>query len=162
MGITADPGAIQVEARKRYRLMVERDLKLMPFARETLEKTALGFITALVTNTPLSQVEPILKRAGLRDYLHHLVTREDYADPKPAPDCYLAASRKTGCAPAECLAVEDAPRGVRAAVAAGMPCVAVLNEMTRYEPPEGAVAVLNSLSELDVEELAGRWPITAV
>ena len=52
-------------------------------------------------------------------------------------------------------AVDGGPvTALRAAIGAGMSCIAVLNEMTRYEPPEGAMAILESLSEIDFEALA--------
>ncbi|MBV7246107.1 HAD-IA family hydrolase [Streptomyces sp. MW-W600-10] len=47
----------------------------------------------------------------------------DVQHAKPAPDCFALAASRLGVAPAECLVVEDAPAGVRAAVAAG--CFAV-------------------------------------
>jgi HAD superfamily hydrolase (TIGR01509 family) len=157
LGIKGDPDALVGEIRRRFRAMVERELRLMPLARETLETASSRFATALVTNTVPEEVELILGQAGIRPLLHHLITRGDYPRPKPAPDCYLAAARRVGCAPGECLALEDAARGVRAAVAAGVPCVAVLNEMTRYEPPEGALLTLNSLGDLDLDSLAANW-----
>ncbi len=160
-GITADPEALSVEVKRRFTAMVERELKLMPHARETLEQANRRFVTALVTNTPRGEVELILSRAGLSGFLQHLVTREEYRNAKPAPDCYLTAARLVGVSPVECLALEDSARGVHAAVAAGIPCVAVLNEMTRYEPPEGALQVLQSLTELDLDALAARWPVSS-
>ena len=39
---------------------------------------------------------------------------------KPAPDGFRAAAKKLGLEASECLAIEDAPNGVEAAVAAGM------------------------------------------
>lgn len=47
----------------------------------------------------------------------------DVQHAKPAPDCFALAASWLGFAPSECLVVEDAPAGVRAAVAAG--CFAV-------------------------------------
>jgi len=157
LGIKADPDGLLLEVRRRFRAMVEVELKLMPHARETLERASARFATALVTNTVPEEVELILAKAGIRRHLHHLIARGDYPRPKPHPDCYIAAARRVGCAPGECLALEDAARGVRAAVNAGVPCVAVLNEMTRYESPEGALLTLDSLAELDLDSLAANW-----
>ncbi len=157
-GIKADPAELLERVRKEYRALVAADLKLMPRARETLEAAKRIGGTALVTNTPRPEAEMITERAGIRGLLDRLITREKYEKSKPAPDCYLAACRELGAAPAEVLALEDAPRGVRAAAAAGVACVAVVNEMTRYEQPEGAFLVLNSLAELDLPALAARWP----
>ncbi|MDR0293422.1 MAG: HAD-IA family hydrolase [Oscillospiraceae bacterium] len=42
-----------------------------------------------------------------------------------APDIYLLAAEKAGCAPKDCAVVEDALGGLAAAHAAGMPCVCV-------------------------------------
>jgi HAD superfamily hydrolase (TIGR01509 family) len=150
-GITADPNALLADVKKRFRAMAEAELKLMPHAREALEQANRRFITALVTNAPRQETEMIVRRLGLSDLLRHLVTREEYTNPKPSPDCYLAAARIVGVPAPGCLAIEDSSRGVRAALGAGVPCVAVLNEMTRYEPPEGALMTLQSLSELEFD-----------
>jgi sugar-phosphatase len=48
-----------------------------------------------------------------------VVTAEDVVDGKPDPAGYLLACSRLGVSPSEALAVEDAPAGVRAAVAAG-------------------------------------------
>ncbi len=153
MGITVDPRVLSEEVKRRFRAQVDRELKLMPHARETLEQASQRFKTSLVTNSLREEAELILQRMGLRRFLHHLVTREEYRNAKPEPDCYLQAVRLVGESPGACLALEDSPRGVRAALAAGMPCVAVVNEMTRYEPPPGATLVLQSLAELDFDAL---------
>lgn len=153
-GITADPHVLSEEAKRRFRALVTADLRLMPHARETLERCAGRYQTALVTNTPRGEVDLILDRLGIRPYLHHLVCRESYAAAKPAPDGYVAAAKLLGVPPGACLALEDSPRGVRAAVAAGMPVVAVINEMTRFEPPVGARRVLTTLADLDLDELS--------
>jgi len=53
-----------------------------------------------------------------------IVSAEDVAHKKPAPDLFLAAARKLGIEPARCAVVEDAVNGIQAAKAAGMRCVA--------------------------------------
>ncbi len=156
-GLTADPAQLAEESRRRFRALVEAELRLMPHARETLAAAAAHHATALVTNTPRREVELILDRVGIRPFLHHLVCREDYPEAKPAPDGYLAAAARVGAPPSACLALEDSPRGVRAAVAAGMPVIAVVNALTRFEPPVGARRVLQSLAELDLEAFASEF-----
>ena len=46
---------------------------------------------------------------------------------KPAPDPYLRACTEFDVAPADCVAVEDSPSGLRSAMAAGVPVVAIAN-----------------------------------
>ena len=144
--------------RIKYRALVEADLRLMPYARETLEAARKIGKTALVTNTPAKDVATILGRAGIAGLLDLVISRDKYELAKPEPDCYLAAMRNAGTGPGETVALEDSPRGMRAAIAAGVPVVAVVNEMTSYEQPVGALMVLNNLKELDLGRLAASWP----
>jgi HAD superfamily hydrolase (TIGR01509 family) len=150
--------AVLDKIRARYRERVEADLRLMPHARETLEAARKIGKTALVTNTPPFEVGKILDRSGIAGLLDFIVSRDKYERAKPEPDCYLAAMRMAGTGPGETVALEDSPRGMRAAIAAGVPVIAVVNEMTRYEQPVGALMVLNSLKELDLGKVADSWP----
>ena len=54
-----------------------------------------------------------------------IVTSEDIAHSKPAPDCYLKAAELLGVAPADCIAFEDSFNGLRSALDAGTTVVAV-------------------------------------
>ena len=54
-----------------------------------------------------------------------VATGEEVVEGKPHPALYLLAAERLGVPPAECVALEDSPRGVRAAKAAGMRCIAV-------------------------------------
>lgn len=73
---------------------------------------------AIVTSAPRALAQARLSAAGL-DAPAVFVTAEDVSTGKPAPDCFLAAAKKLGVAPGDCLIWEDAPAGVAAAQAAG-------------------------------------------
>lgn len=53
----------------------------------------------------------------------HLVTGTDIKNPKPDPEIYQTGAASLGLAPAECIVVEDAPSGIRAAHAAGIQAI---------------------------------------
>ncbi|MFD8666276.1 HAD family hydrolase [Streptomyces microflavus] len=72
-------------------------------------------------------VRPGLKALGLIPIFEAVVTREDAARGKPAPDLFLEAARCLGVPPQRCLAVEDAPDGIASALAAGMPVLRVVD-----------------------------------
>jgi sugar-phosphatase len=55
-----------------------------------------------------------------------LVTVDDVRHGKPAPDPFLEAARRLGVEPTRCLVVEDAPKGLEAAHAAGCFTLAVV------------------------------------
>lgn len=54
-----------------------------------------------------------------------VVSADDVANPKPAPDIYEEAARRLGAAPARCAALEDSATGAAAGRAAGMFVVGV-------------------------------------
>jgi beta-phosphoglucomutase-like phosphatase (HAD superfamily) len=60
-----------------------------------------------------------------------IVSGDEVARGKPAPDVFLEAARRLKCSPAACLVLEDAPNGLQAAKAAGMRSVAIPNDQSR-------------------------------
>ena len=66
-----------------------------------------------------SFVERGLRSAGLDGAFAVIVTAEEVARPKPAPDAYVAAAVALGAAPSECAVLEDSPTGLAAGRAAG-------------------------------------------
>jgi sugar-phosphatase len=62
-----------------------------------------------------------------------LVTVDDVEHGKPAPDPYLAAAERLGIDPANALVVEDAPKGLQSARAAGAATLAVITTSARDE-----------------------------
>ena len=68
---------------------------------------------------------------------------------KPAPDIFLATAARLGATPSQCLVLEDAPSGVEAARAAGMPVVAVSNPNLNPEAYRDATQILPSLESFD-------------
>jgi HAD superfamily hydrolase (TIGR01509 family) len=84
-----------------------------------------GVPVALATSSRRGPAEEKLAAIGLRHHFRTVVTFDDVAAPKPAPDPYLLAAERLGVAPARCLAFEDSETGARAAHAAGMTVVQV-------------------------------------
>ena len=99
--------------------------ELMPGAVDLLEKLKRrGLLTAIVTSTFRENLEKILPPEFLRQF-EAIVTGEDVSIGKPHPRPYLLAAERLEKEPARCVAVENAPLGVKSAHAAGMPCVAI-------------------------------------
>ena len=104
----------------------EQGLPLRPGIVEILQLLqAHGIPRAVATSTRQPRASRKLAATGLLAYFDHVVTSSDVAHPKPAPDIYLLAAQKLGKDPARCLALEDSPAGIRAAVGAGMTAIQV-------------------------------------
>ena len=106
-----------------YALAIEEAGKTaepMPGAVALLAALAqAGVPVGLVSNARRQFVEPALRAAGLHDAFAVVVTVDDVARPKPAPDAYLAAAVALGAEPAACAVLEDSPTGLAAGRAAG-------------------------------------------
>ena len=87
---------------------------------------ACGLIIGIVTGSGQRTLTDRLEEAfpGLLDR-RRIVTSFDVSHGKPNPEPYLMGLRKCGVQPWEAIVVENAPLGVRAAVAAGIFTVAV-------------------------------------
>jgi beta-phosphoglucomutase len=92
-----------------------------------------GYPTALATQSHREQARRVLDILGLADEFDVVVTRDDVEHGKPDPETHLLAARELGVRPEECLAIEDSPAGVKAALAAGTEIVAVTTDLTRQK-----------------------------
>jgi HAD superfamily hydrolase (TIGR01509 family) len=124
----------ELGARKRlaYRALAA-SLAPSPGVADALAEQRLR--AALVSSSSRADVELLVRGSPLEPLLEVVVTGDDVAAPKPAPDGYLLALRRLGVPPAGCVAVEDSRCGVEAAVAAGLRVVAVA---ALEPPPPGA------------------------
>lgn len=81
---------------------------------------AAGIPVAVASNSAREELGAKLAALGLAEVFgDRVLSFEDVARPKPAPDIYLAAARACGADPAACVVVEDSLLGARAGIAAG-------------------------------------------
>ena len=110
-----------------------------------------GVPSALVTMSWRSLADAVV--AALPDgAFAAVVTGDEVSHGKPHPEPYRAAARLLGVLPQDCVAIEDSPTGVRSAVAAGVPTLAVPHVVAVPEMP-GAVHV-DGLDGMTPERLA--------
>ena len=91
-----------------------------------LELHNRGLVLAVCSAADLRKVKYNIQAIGVDESLFTaLVTGSDVARKKPFPDIYLEGARQVNMDPKDCLVVEDAISGIRAAHAAGMDAVGV-------------------------------------
>ena len=130
-GLSLDPDRVFVEKEEIF-LEFQPELQPIPavvaFAREVAKRAPVS----VASGGPKPIVRATLERVGLAELFPVVVTPEDVAHGKPAPDMFLLAAEKMGVPPAQCLVFEDAEPGIQAAEAAGMRWVRVPSrEMAR-------------------------------
>ncbi|NEC70663.1 HAD family hydrolase [Streptomyces rochei] len=97
---------------------------------------------AVASGSSPEAIAAILARTGLDSLLPTVVSADEVARGKPAPDVFLEAARRLGADPADCVVLEDAAPGAAAAHAAGMRCIAIPYVAAQADAPEFATAQL--------------------
>jgi HAD superfamily hydrolase (TIGR01509 family) len=134
-------------------LLAEREIAVMPGAVDLLgEVRAAGIPRALVTSS-----ERVIMDAVLASLIRHgisftvTVCGADVTHPKPHPEPYLRAAGLIEASPRACVALEDSPNGVAAALAAG--CVTVAVPGVADVPERPGLTIVPSLADLDLARL---------
>lgn len=118
--------AYEEEKEGLYREVSRGRLSVVAGLPALLDRAAAhGMAVALATSAPALNVLHTLGEVGLADRFPIVVRGDQVPRGKPAPDVFLEASRQLAVPCSGCLVFEDAPMGVTAARAAGMPVVAL-------------------------------------
>ena len=156
LAVPMTPAEINDDVVRRVAVTYEHGLPLLPHAIETVRDLAARWSLGLASSSNRPIIDLVLERAGVRACFAAVVSSEEVANGKPAPDVYLAAARELGVDAAECAAVEDSTNGIKSAVAAGMRTIAVPNRQFRPDDDvlASAAVVVSSLAAVTVELVA--------
>ncbi len=127
----------QVKARtyEIYEKIVKNKIQALPGAKEFIEQCRQKSLKlALVTSADEVKMLINLKEIGIpTSKFDVLINGLDVERKKPFPDIYLKAAGELELKPENCLVVEDAISGVKAAKAAGMRCLALLTSFNEKD-----------------------------
>ena len=113
---------------------------------------AAGVRLAIGSSSPTEWVDDNLRRVGLRDRFELLSCADPGIPGKPDPTVYREACRGLDAEPASALAIEDSRNGVRAALDAGMRCIAAPGPITAGHDFSHASVAVTSLDDVDPAE----------
>ena len=113
-----------------------------------------GIPTAIASSAPARWVVGAVERLAIRLLFDAVVTGDEVAHRKPAPDVYLEAARRLGVDPRRAIAIEDSGPGIAAARAAGMKTIAIPHWLTERHDLSGADLTVAHAGELTLERLA--------
>jgi len=150
LGVPDPPERINAEVVRSMIGRYREGLPLVPGARQAVERLARRWPLGLASSSNLPLIDAVLDLAGLAAFFRAVVSSEEVARGKPAPDVYLEVARRLGVPPERCAAVEDSHAGIRSAKAARMRVVAIPNPA--YPPDAAALleadVVLASIADL--------------
>ncbi len=120
-----------VEKEKRYQKAYLPHLKLINGLQQLFQKAYERNILMAIGSAAIPfNIDFILDQLDIRKYFKAVVSADDVEISKPHPETFLKAAHLITTDPSACLVFEDAPKGVEAALNAGIPCV-VLTTMHR-------------------------------
>lgn len=135
---------------------VRRTMPWRPGARDLLAKLRAARVPcALVTMSWRRLADAIVSQLPPGSFAATIVG-DEVSRGKPHPEPYLAAARALKVSPRDCVVLEDSPRGVKSAKAAGCRVVAIPH-IVHVEPQRG-VRLADSLADLDVDSLMPARP----
>lgn len=115
---------------------------------EVIKALSKKYRLAIVTSSNRHNFEFVHKNTGLLDFFEFIICREDITKVKPEPECYLSALQKAGVERHEAIIIEDAPRGIMAGMASGIPTIAIPSKCTEEIELPKSDYTLDSIEEL--------------
>lgn len=144
----AEINAARERRNARYMEFLREDPRLIDGVRETLELLHGRVRMGVVTSSMRCHFDVIHASTGLTRYFDFVITAEDVRETKPHPELYEKGLLAADSTPAEAIVVEDSPRGLRAAVAAGIPCYVIPTPWTDDGDYSTATGVLQSVKQI--------------
>ncbi|MGC2161378.1 MAG: HAD family phosphatase [Silvibacterium sp.] len=129
-GLSMPVEAVAIRKENLYYEYLPR-LTAVPEVLEVIESAHGSLPFAVVSGSTRESVTASLETLKLMDKFETLVCAGDYQRSKPDPEAFLIAAERLGVAPKNCLVFEDTAMGIRAATAAGMASVKVLQPWER-------------------------------
>lgn len=147
-GLDATPAELAAESAEIFVELLPARLQPMPGLLNLLAALeAAGIPKAIGTSSSRAFVDMALGLFNLAPRFNFLITAEDVAHGKPAPDIYLLATERHGVTPAEMMVLEDSQNGCAAAVAAGAYTVAVPHGQSMQHQFPGVRFIATSLAD---------------
>jgi HAD superfamily hydrolase (TIGR01509 family) len=153
LGVALEADEIRRRVLERIRDSYREQLPLIDGADEAVRRLAVRWPLAVASSSPRELIELVLELAGLGRCFDVVLSSEEVARGKPAPDVYLRACELLGSRPPHTAAIEDSGAGVRSAVTAKMPVVLIPGTEFPLDPAvaEQADVVLDSIKQLEVD-----------
>lgn len=109
-------------------------IPLKPYVMETLNYLQQkGYKLAVASSTRGEAVRRQLTNAGIINFFQTITTGDMVTHSKPDPEIYRMAAASIGVPVENCVAVEDAPHGIKSAVDAGIKCVMIPDKIMPTE-----------------------------
>jgi beta-phosphoglucomutase family hydrolase len=147
-GKKADIPTLYREKLSIFKDMANKNLSAVPGVIDfikTLRKEHV--LIGVASSSPTAIIEIVLSSLAIKNLCDAITSTDEVEHGKPHPDIFLLTAKKLGVLPDNCIVIEDASRGIDAAIAAGMKCIAITTTHDRRELKK-ADKIIDSFTEL--------------
>ena len=141
---------------RNYRSSFKPYLQLNKGLQQFLQKAQLNGIPMGIGSAAIQcNVDFVLDGLDIRHYFSSIVCADHVTTSKPDPETFLKAAEELGVLPANCIVFEDAPKGVEAALNAGMKSIVLLttHNIEEFNNYPNILFFINDYTEPPLEQL---------
>lgn len=138
-----------------YKKKLIENKKLEPIGgiRKLLaELKSSGMRIGLASSSSREFIEFILNKLEVIEFFEVIISGEEVAKSKPAPDIFLKAAEALNVEPSNCLVIEDSGHGVKAAKLAKMRCIGFYNPNSGKQDLSLADAIVCSIEDINITQ----------
>jgi beta-phosphoglucomutase len=143
---------MSLEKEKQYQQEFKPHLQLLPGLDAFLENAhQAGIKMAIGSAAIMFNIDFVLDNLNIRHYFDAIVSADDVVNSKPNPETYLKCAAALNILPEDCLVFEDAPKGVEAALNAGMESVVItlMHEKEDFSQYQNILSFIKDYQELN-------------
>ena len=138
---------------KYYREMIKDNIEPLPGVINLLKNLKKnGFKLAVGSSGPPENVKLILNSLKIKPFFNVIITAAQVRHGKPDPEVFLIVAKKLKVKPQNCIVIEDAPVGIKAAKKAGMKSIAITTTHNEKELFE-ANLIVNDLTNVNLDDI---------
>jgi len=155
--LSQTPETLLVLKRKYFKEIFENDDSLdlldgvLPLIKDYYDH---GLKMVLASSASMDNIKQIFSRFGLDKYFVAKLSGADLKDSKPHPEIFIKAAKTSGHDPSECMVIEDATNGIKAAKAAHIFCVGYQSANSENQNYSEADLVISHFNEIAFDKIS--------
>ncbi len=155
--LSQTPDALMALKRKHFERIFENDHNLalldgvLPLIKDYYDH---GLKMVLASSASMDNINRIFSRFDLDKYFVAKLSGADLKDSKPHPEIFIKAAKVSGQNATECIVIEDATNGIKAAKAAHIFCVGYQSANSKDQDYSEADLVISHFEEISFKKIS--------
>lgn len=143
---------VDMQVKGNFDYIMTEAIEPIPGVSELIQLLTTNRIKlAIASSSPHSIINLVMARFNFRSFFSGIISGENLAHGKPAPDIFWAAAKIIEESPENCLVIEDSTNGVKAAKDAGMKCIGFQNKNSGPQVLSRSDLIIDHFTKLNLE-----------